>query len=271
MAQRKKPAHGPEQGFVADLPRNLAWRRKRTVCPPPVQPSVEELARRMRRFEVFARLPNDILLTLTIAASIQVFRAGEYLWRQGEPNRRVLFIEQGLAKTSRKNLAGVARTYGLYGPGDSMGIYAIWTGMQYPTDAVAMNDSMTALLLDSAALLKCAQKQPLLAAPLLAEIGRFTEAFIRKIDIVSAGTVPQRMATLMTLLVERFGTSNEDGSARLPIYLTLEHMGEIVDARVETVSRVLSRWKMQDLITVGDDGFQFKHMDKIRALLPKDM
>lgn len=221
--------------------------------------------------EIFAHPPNDILLTLAIAASIQVFRAGEYLWRQGEPNRRVLFIEQGLAKTSRKNLAGVARTYGLYGPGDSMGIYAIWAGMQYPTDAVAMNDSMTAIVLDSAALLKCAKKQPLLAAPLLAEIGRFTEAFIRKIDIVSAGTVPQRMATLMTMLVERFGTRGEDGSARLPIYLTLEHMGEIVDARVETVARVSSRWKTQDLITVGDDGFHFKHMDKIRALLPKDM
>lgn len=108
MAQRKKPAHGPEPGFVADLPRNLAWRRKRTAYPPPVQPCVEELARRMRRFEIFEHLPNDILLTLAIAASIHEFRAGEYLWRQGEPNRRVLFIEQGLAKTSRKNLAGVA-------------------------------------------------------------------------------------------------------------------------------------------------------------------
>lgn len=268
MAQHEKSAQVPEAKFVADLPRHLAWRRKRLVSPPSEQPEAEELVGRMRRFEMFAQLPDAILLPLALAASIQMFHAGEYLWHQGEPNRRVLFIEQGLAKTSRKNLAGVTRTYGLHGPGDSMGLYAIWAGMKYPTDALAMSEGMTAIVLDPAALLKCAKQQPLLAAPLLAEIGRFTEAFMRKIDIVSAGTVPQRMASLMSMMVERFGATGEDGSAHLPIYLTLVQISEIVDARVETVARVLGRWKSQGWLSVGDDGFRFPRMDQMRSLLP---
>lgn len=270
MVQRTKQVSGNAQRFTVDLPRRLFLRRNRLAPLPAGQPSREELMARMRRFEMFAKLPDILLSKLAASAGIAVFRAGEYLWRQDEPNRQILFIEQGLAKTARRGRGGANRTYGLYGPGDSMGIYAIWAGMKYPTDAVAMNAGMTAIRLDTDALVQCAEKQPLLSAPLMAEIGRFTEAFIRKIDIVSAGTVPRRMATLMDMLVERYGMAGEGDSARLPINLTLEHIGEIVDARVETVARVLSRWKRQGWLAVSDDGYHFRHLGKLQSLLPDD-
>jgi hypothetical protein len=79
-----------------------------------------------------------------------------------------------------------------------MGIFAIWSGMEYPTDAVSMNDGMAGIFVDSDAILKFSEKYPRLAGPLRVEIGRFTEAFIQKIEIVSAGAVPQRLAVLMT-------------------------------------------------------------------------
>lgn len=224
---------------------------------------------RMARFEMFGNLPDALLQKLSDSARIGVFRAGEYLWHQDEPNRQVLFIEKGLAKTTRHVRSGVNRTYGLYGPGDSMGIYAIWAGMKYPTDAMAMNDGMTAILLDSGALVRCARKQPLLAAPMMVEIGRFTEAFIRKIEVVSAGTVPQRVAVLIDILVERYGLAIAEGAARLPINLTLEQIGEIVDARVETVARVLSLWKRQGWLFVNENGFHFARLDQLRSLLPE--
>lgn len=267
MVQRKKQVSGKWHEAVVDLPRRLLWRRNRLSPLPAGQPDMVELTRRMRRFEVFAHLPAPILAKLATDARIQVFRAGEHLWHQGETNRRVLFIEQGLAKTARRGLGGANRTYGLYGPGDSMGIYAIWAGMKYPTDAVAMSDGMTAILLDPDVLAGCAQEHPILAAELMVEIGRFTESFIRKIEIVSAGSVPQRIAALMVMMVERYGTEDTAGGAHLPIYLTLVHIGEIVDARLETVARALGRWKRQGWLSVGDDGFHFASMDKLRELL----
>lgn len=269
MVQRAKKASGGERKFAVDLPRSLTWRRNRPAPPPPGQPDAKELAQRMRQFEIFARLPDALLLKLAASASIRVFRAGEYLWHQDEPNNRVLFIERGLAKTSRRIRAGLTRTYGLYGPGDSMGIYAIWAGMKYPTDALALNDGMTAIALSPEALVECAKNQPLLSATLIAEIGRFTESFIRKIEIVSAGTVPQRMAALLLWLLERYGTQSPDGKANLPIYLTLEHIGEIVDARVETVARALGDWKRRSWLTMDGDGFHFERFDLVRALLPE--
>ena len=172
------------------------------------------------------------------------------------------------SKAARSNKKGVGRTYGLYGPGESMGIFAIWAGMKYPTDAVAMNDGMGGIFIDAEAVLKFSEKYPRLAGPLRVEIGRFSEAFINKIEIVSAGTVPQRLAVLMTLLIDRYGVDKKGHKARLPITLTLEQISEIVGVRLETVARVLSLWKREGWLSIDSNGCHFTRLDKVRELLP---
>lgn len=266
MAKQIKHTSESDQGFALDLPRR-AFRRRKLLAPLPAgQPDRQELAARMRRFAMFSQLPEDVLAMLAESASIKVYRIGEAIWHQGERNNQVLFIEQGMAKTSRSP-RGVSRTYGLYGPGDSMGIFAIWLGMKYPTDAIAVSDGLTAIVLDTAVLVKLAESRPCVSGPLMIEIGHFAEAFIHKIDIVSAGTVPRRLATLMAMLIERYGTTHMDGSARLPINLTLEQISDIVDARVETVARVLGDWRRQGWLRIDSHGCHFSCLDGVRALL----
>lgn len=267
-SKRTDRAARTDKTFPVELPRRVFRRIRRQRPLPSEQPGREELAARLRRFELFARLPARVLAELVGAAKVQVFRAGDYIWHHGEPDQRVMFIEQGFVKAARRNREGVSRTYGLYGPGDSMGIFAIWAGMKYPTDAVAMNDGMTAIFIDTDAMLKFAEKYPRLAGPLRIEIGHFTEAFIRKIEIVSAGTVPQRLAVLMSQLIDRYGVDKKGVKARLPIALTLEQISEIVGVRLETVTRVMSGWKRQGWLTIDARGFHFARLDKVRELLP---
>ncbi|MBE7421886.1 MAG: Crp/Fnr family transcriptional regulator [Zoogloeaceae bacterium] len=268
MNQRSPHAAETGKDFTVELPRRVFRRIKRHTPLPSGQPGKEELMKRAQRFALFSTLPARVLAELVSAASVQVYRAGEYIWRHNEEDRRVMFIEQGLVKAARRNRQGVSRTYGLYGPGDSMGIFAIWAGMRYPTDAVAMNDGMTAIFIDTDAMLKFAEKYPRLASPLRIEIGRFADAFIHKIEVVSAGAVPQRLAVLMTLLIDRYGVEKKGNKARLPITLTLEQISEIVGVRLETVARILSGWKKQGWLTIDANGCHFTRLDKVRELLP---
>lgn len=268
MSQRKSLEADGSKDFAVDLPRRVFRRIKRHAPLPSGQPSKEEMTKRMQRFDLFAKLPARVLAELVAAAKVQAFRAGEYIWHHNDADRRVMFIEQGFVKAARRNREGVSRTYGLYGPGDSMGIFAIWAGMKYPTDAVAMNDGMMGIFVDSEAILKFSEKYPRLAGPLRVEIGRFTDAFIHKIEIVSAGTVPQRLAVLMTLLIERYGVDKKGNKARLPITLTLEQISEIVGVRLETVARIMSGWKREGWLTIDASGCHFTRLDKVRELLP---
>ena len=272
-----QPAEAPEQSpatedawrFIVNLPRTRIPRRSSLAPAVAERLSEAEMIERLRRFEMFEPLPDAILKKLAKSASIQVYRAGDRLWNQGEPNERVVFIEQGLAKTARRTRGGDSRTFGLYGPGDSMGIYAIWAGMKYPTDAWAMSDGMAVIQLDPLTLLQCAEKQARLSVALMAEISRFTEALVHKIEIVGAGSISERVAALMVMLVDRYGIEVGEGKACLPVYLTLEQIGEIVDSRLETVNRVLVKWKRQGWLTVNTSGYHFLHFDNVRALLPE--
>lgn len=222
------------------------------------------LAGRLRRFKLFAHLPARDLTGIAALTRVLECPPGTWLWRQGDPSLQVLFIERGLATTSRQVREGVDRAYGIYGPGDSMGVFAIWTGMRYPTDAQVLNNSLTALCLETSTLVRCVEQDPGLAEPLMMEIGNFAEAFIRKIDIVSAGAVSRRVAALLATLIKRHGIPSGVNAARLPYKLTLAQIGSIADARIETVARVFSAWKKQGWLIVDSDGFHLLDLDRLK-------
>lgn len=245
---------------------NIPGPSQETVAAQRPEKEAPPLTRRLRRFDLFAHLPARAMAEIAAATRVLECPPGTGLWRQGDPSLQVLFIERGLASTSRRVREDVDRTYGLYGPGDSMGLHAVWAGMRYPTDAQVLNNPLTALCLETPALVRCAERLPELAEPLMVEVGHFTEAFIRKIDIVSAGSVHRRMAALLTMLIERHGVSTGDNAACLPYKLTLAQIGGIADARIETVARVLSQWKKQGWLAVDTEGFHILELDRLHAL-----
>jgi CRP-like cAMP-binding protein len=262
----------PDTSQPIHLPRQVFRRGAKRSAEVMAQPDRNTLVRRLRRFQVFTQLADAAVELIADKTRVRVFRAGEYLWRRGMPSSQAIFIEQGLAKTSRRNSSGASRTYGLHGPGESMGIYAICAKADYPTDAVALSEGMTVLAVESSAIMVAAKRFRTLEDRLLIEIGHFTEAFIQKIDIVSAGSIEQRMATLILMLVERYAPRDNHDDAgppirvRLPITLTLEHIGEIVDARIETVARVFSVWKRKGWLAVNRDGCDIARLDVLRAM-----
>lgn len=268
-SKKKVGEKGTEKHFQVDLPRRAFRRLSRSAPFAAGQPEPQELAARMLRFGLFAKLPQRVLMELASAATVRQCRTGEHIWRWGDPVHCAVFIESGFLKGGRPYRGGLSRTYGLFGPGDSMGLFAIWAGMKYPTDAIAMNDGVTLICVDAAAIMKFAEKYPRLSGALREEIGRFTDAFISKIEIVSAGTVPERLAVLMAQLIERYGVEKKGNRARLPIALTLAQISEIVGARLETVARVLGDWKRADWLSIDSNGCHFTRLDKVRELLPR--
>ena len=267
-AGRKAGSGAGLKQFQVDLPRSAFRRLNRGVPVEANQPGKEELAVRLRQFALFASLPPRVLADLVASASVRAYRTGDVVWRRGEQDTHAIFIEAGFVKAARRNAEGVSRTYGLYGPGDSMGIFAIWSGMKYPTDAIAMNDGLSLILVEAAAILRFSEKFPRLAEPLHKEMTRFADAFINKIEIVSAGTVPQRLAVMMAQLVDRYGVEKKGARALLPMGLTLEQVREIVGARLETVARTLGEWKRAGWLHIDATGVHFDRLDLVRALCP---
>ena len=201
------------------------------------------------------------------AATVRLYRAGEYVWRHGATVQHAAFLESGLVRLARSNQDGVLATYGLFGPGDSIGVLAIWAGMRYPTDAIALNDGLEVICVDSDTIRQLSETSVQMAAAIRDELTRFSTAFITKIQIVSAGTVPQRLAALMLHLADRYGANRKGSRARVPFSIPREELGNIVGAREETVVRALISWKRSGWLDTRADGFHIRRLDKLREMV----
>lgn len=226
-----------------------------------------ELASRLRDFSLFASVPPDVLTEVARGARLRRFGQGDFLWQRGDLAKDVVLINSGFVKASRRIRSGVSKTYGLFGPGDSMGLYAFWAGMRYPTDAVALSTGVVLIIIDAGEISDLAKRCPQLSDNLKGEVTRFSEAFIDKIEIVSAGGIEQRIAVLSAQLVERYGVDKHGEQARLPVFLTLVQISEIIDSRLETVARCLGKWKRSGWLIIDDDGWHFCRLDKLREIL----
>lgn len=232
-----------------------------------LQVDKDELADRLRHFSIFASVSRDVLTVLAARARLCTFGQGDFLWRRGDLAKEVVLINSGFVKVSRRNRNGDSKTYGLFGPGDSMGLYAFWAGMRYPTDAVALSAGVVLITINAGEISDLAERSPRLSGNLKGEVTRFSEAFINKIEIVSAGSIEQRIAVLSLHLVERYGVDKRGEQARLPVFLTLVQISELVDARFETVARCLGKWKRSGWLIIEDDGWHFCRLDNLRELL----
>ncbi|OIQ92283.1 cAMP receptor protein [mine drainage metagenome] len=269
--KRYKANKRPNAAFLSPtVPRSAFFRAK--VASAGVQPLQQRLQDRalighLRCFDLLSGLPLTALKEVAADTTLCTYRRGEFLWQRGDLAKHVVLIDSGFVKMTRRDRDGASKTYGLFGPGDSLGIFAFWAGMRYPSDAVALNRGVTLLVIDAIKLARLPERYPVLADRLQAGVIRFTEAFIDKIEIVSAGNIPQRLAMLMIQLVDRYGVNRSSEQAYLPLCLPLEQISEILGARIETVARCLAQWKRAGWLSTDAHGCHFTHLEKVRELL----
>ena len=225
------------------------------------------MAKRLGRLAHFEAMPAAVLNEVAAQARLRVCHRGEFVWKRGDTAATVIVIESGFVKAAHRDRRGDSKTYAIFGPGDVLGVFAYCSDNSFPTDAVALNDDLQLITLDTVQLTRLIAEHPLLADMVQAGLTHFCEALMDKIEIISAGKISQRLAAFFVQLVDRYGVSRAGGKVDLPFYLPHEQIGEIVDARVESVARVLAAWKRAGWIKRDVNGFHFKELAKLRAIL----
>jgi CRP-like cAMP-binding protein len=229
--------------------------RRRGDAGQPFAVDTQELERKLRQVTEFQGLGERSIALLAKHARFQRHRAGERLWASGEDATQIAIVTGGLAKLVRPNLEGDPFNYGLFGPGDPIGVPALLDGRRYPTDAVAISQGLEVIRLDASILRQLARKEPAVGNALTALLLRFIDIMRSKIEILSAGFMPRRMQVLMLCLADRFGTWEGDRRVRIPLALTREQIAETIGVRLETVVRELKRWQRSGWIEISTSGY----------------
>ncbi|MBI4952318.1 MAG: Crp/Fnr family transcriptional regulator [Myxococcales bacterium] len=224
--------------------------------------------RALRASHLFGRFGEALVRRIATGTSRRQLVRGDYLWRAGEPARAFVVIASGLVKITRSGgEAGEDEAIiALFGPHESVGTAAALERTKYPADAVVASETAEVLWVDSEPVLQARQEDPAVGAALSGSLLEHTHALQEKIRIMTAGSVPRRLAVLFQHLCERFGDEMEGGVTFVPVVLSRIELSHMVGARVETTIRTLSRWRKLGMIETTKTGFEVRDLDALRAV-----
>jgi CRP-like cAMP-binding protein len=207
-----------------------------------------------------------VIRRLVEAATTQTHARGGVLWRAGDSPRALLFLRQGLVKLTRPAPRGRTSLCGLFGAPSTLGELVLAKGVPYQNSAMAATKTVTVIAVPRATALEALRADSQLALNLFCGFEEKLTALHDKIDVLSAGSVEARLATLLCKLHEQFGDELEDGTLRIGVPFSRQELADMVSTSFETVIRVLSRWEREGAVLTDSEGFTLGDWPRLCAL-----
>ncbi len=226
----------------------------------------DEIEARLRANPLFRDASPERVALFARETSVRHFEDGEAIWQLGEPATHFMILQRGLVQVLRRLPSGEAATLGIFGPRESLGTVAVLGRRPYPAEAIAYGDDVEVLSLRAEPVLLAMNDDPGLALAFNRALCEQTTMLRSRIDVLSAGSVPQRLATLLLHLAERFGDSVDEKTSRIPLSLSRTALARLVSARVETVIRAASDWQKRGLLSTDATGFEVHDLAELQRI-----
>ncbi len=239
------------------------------MCPPfaPTAAPRDALVRTLLSTRLFRDLDPALAATFASHAAVVHLERGERLWSHGTPAEYFHVILRGVLELRGRNASADTTLIALFGPGQSPAIPATLERRTFIADAHASTREVDVLRVRAAGVLAALPTNASLALAMSGALLEHCRLLHSKIDVLSAGTVPRRLAAFFLDLLERFGDEHEDGMHHAPLALSRHQIATYVDARVETVIRCCSAWQKAGILETSRDGFVISSPDRLRRIL----
>lgn len=211
--------------------------------------STKEVLRELRGLKCVAGLAPEALELLASVGVKRIFKFNSHIWKLGEPGEFVAVVVCGLVEIRRFSGRDEEMSMGIFGPSDVIGLSAVMNKKPYPGNAKVLSSGTTVLKVYLRPILHSKDPKAADLHVWAREMFLQHEQVLRdKIDILNAGRVEDRVFEFLSHLVRRFGQYDSKVSCRIPVSLTRSQVGHMVNGRVETIIRTISRWQKAGLV-----------------------
>ncbi len=233
--------------------------------------SLKTIITDLRSLRCTAKLSSEAQTQLASVAVKQKFSSNEFIWEMGDPGEFIAIIVSGLVEISRYTNADEEMTIGVFGPSDVVGLSAVIKKTTYPGSARALIKGSEVIKLYLRPLLQGRGIQVTELQTWIREMVLHHEQILRdKIDMLNAGNVENRVFELLNHLIRRFGQQESHLQYFIPIRLTRAQIAKLIDVRVETIIRLISRWQKQRLIAWKESGIRIENLTLLEKNLSKN-
>lgn len=226
-------------------------------CPPAVRLGA------LGRSPWFRSFDERQLRVLDARMSRCSWAAGETVFRTGEDADALYVIAEGRVRLSQQGGDGIERATDILGPGMHLGAVGTGRGTRQRETAEALVDTC-ALRIEQAVFRRILLEHPRVAVQVVEEV---TDRLAR-LQNEAAGwmtwPVASRLAAVLLRLSERLGRDRGHRGILLDVPLSRADLAGLTGSTPESVSRLLSRWKDEEVIDSGRRWVALRDVEHLR-------
>jgi CRP/FNR family transcriptional regulator len=197
------------------------------------------------------------------------YERGEQLWREGSEATYFTFVVEGKVKVVKYKSGGEEVILGIFDEGDAVGHIAVFQRINYPAKAVALDDTLC-LSIHRDHFIGTIKKNSELLEGLLDSMMKRNADLVRRVKEVSTTSAEQRLAMLFDKFALKTGVRRKLDDGTMGVFLDLplsrRDISDLINTRVETAIRIMSRWNKNGPVRTLDDGFLIDDMEQLERL-----
>jgi CRP-like cAMP-binding protein len=197
--------------------------------------------------DLFDQISIQDLDEIASTAKQRNYEKNSYLFHQGDPARRFCVLVKGKVKLTQLTEDGQQIILRYVSPGEAFAVIAVLIKIPYPVTATAVN-RVSVLTWEDDVMLNLMQKHPQLAINSLSILAKRIQEFQDRFRELATERVERRIARALTRLASQTGRKLEHGIL-IDITLTRQDLAEMTGTTLYTVSRILSQWEKDGLVS----------------------
>ena len=227
--------------------------------------SASPLSRRttaMQQFPVFATLSASEFKEVTSAAHEKLLPRRETIYNEGDPIREVFLLTAGCVKVTQLGPNGQEVILRLHGASELIGAQGLSAGKLHLATARAIQTS-TALVWEASVFESISDRIPSLRRNTARILGERLQEMEERFREISTQKVAARLSHQLIRLLNQLGRGTDQ---IVEIGLSREELAQLTGTTLFTVSRLLSQWEQQGIISSRREAVVVCNVQALAAL-----
>jgi CRP/FNR family cyclic AMP-dependent transcriptional regulator len=198
------------------------------------------------------------LYALPVDRKVHRVHKKQFVYSEGDEPIRLYYLKSGRVKTIRSNNDGKELVTGLYGADEFFGYLALLEETNYTDSAVTLEDSEL-VYIPKEDFLQYLAAQPAAGRQFVSLLaGHVSEKEVQLLSM-AYGSLRRRVGdTLLRLSL------SPTGEPTLPIKLSRDDLAAVIGTATESLIRILTEFKQDNLIEIGSEGIRVLDPNKLK-------
>lgn len=220
----------------------------------------------LKKIAIFKDLSDETLSFIEKNLEIQPYHKNDIIFSETDQAEGVFFVKTGTVRLTKSDDTGKEIIVCLKKSGDLFAEVSLFApeNSTYPATAHMIQDGEV-LFLKSAALEREIFTNPELGIEIIRFMSNQLRNFTVTLRDIALLDVYNKTVSTLDRLAKDFGEENQDG-LQIELPLTVQEFANIIGARRESVSRVFSKLKNENIIRINEKKIVISNMCKFCSL-----